>query len=145
MGGIVTNFPSLPFISFPSNVPMNDPTRRDQIIRYLDLAAYHYLNHLNKIKEFYFILIIDIEKPPWILTRYRNNTNLIKGLTNPGFFKPSLDIENVLSRGIGWLSWGQLRKILKSTKGHFRTSASDPFYPCQIPSSYIFSYVPQFH
>jgi hypothetical protein len=40
-------------------------------------------------------------KPPWILTRYRYNQNLIKGLTNPGLFKPPVDIGRLLSRGIG--------------------------------------------
>jgi len=76
------------FISFPSNVPVNDANRRDQVIRYLDLAAYHYLNHPDSVKEFYFVLIIDSEKPPWVLTRYRYNQNLIKGLTSQGLFKP---------------------------------------------------------
>jgi hypothetical protein len=42
----------------------NDP-RGDQIIRYLDLAAYHHLNHRDSMKEFYFVLIIDIEKPTY--------------------------------------------------------------------------------
>jgi hypothetical protein len=48
----------------------SDPIR-DQIIGYLDLAAYHYLNHPDGVKKVYFVLIIDTEKPPWILTRYR--------------------------------------------------------------------------
>jgi len=73
----------------------SDP-RRGQIIRYLDLAAYHYLNHPDGVKEFYFVLIMDTEKPPWILTRYRHNQNLIKGLTNPGLFKPSVDTGKLL-------------------------------------------------
>jgi hypothetical protein len=29
------------------------------------------LNQPDGVKEIYFVLIIDIEKPPWILTRYR--------------------------------------------------------------------------
>jgi hypothetical protein len=73
----------------------SDP-RRDQIIRYLDLAAYHYLNHPDGVKEFYFVLIIDTEKPPWILTRYRYNQNLIKRLTNPGLFKSPVDTSRLL-------------------------------------------------
>jgi hypothetical protein len=48
---------------------MNDDKRRSQIIRYLHLTAYQYLNHPDGVKEFYFVLIIDTEKPPWILTR----------------------------------------------------------------------------
>ena len=106
---------------------MNDDSRRDQIIRYLDLAAYHFLNHPDSVKEFYFVLIIDTEKPPWILTRYRYNQNLIKGLTSPGLFKPPVDTSRFLSKGIGWLSWKQLRKILEITRDQFRTQAERRF------------------
>ncbi|MBM4334212.1 MAG: hypothetical protein FJ117_23885 [Deltaproteobacteria bacterium] len=104
----------------------NDP-QRDQVIRYLDLAAYHYLNHPDSVKEFYFVLIIDTEKPPWILTRYRYNQNLIQGLTKPGLFKPPVDTSRLLSKGISWLSWSQLRKILEITKGQFRTETEKRF------------------
>jgi hypothetical protein len=45
-------------------------------------------NHPDGVKESYFVLIIDTEKPPWVLTRYRYNQNLIKGLTSPGLFDP---------------------------------------------------------
>jgi hypothetical protein len=48
----------------PVNLRTTHDTRRDQIIRYLDLAAYHYLNHADSIKEFYFVLMIDTEKLP---------------------------------------------------------------------------------
>lgn len=109
------------------NLRTTHDSRRDQIIRYLDLAAYHYLNHPDRVKEFYFVLIIDDERPPWVLTRYRNSTNLIKRLTNPGFFKPSPDIESMLSRGIGWLSWNKLRKILEMTRVQYRTEAERRF------------------
>jgi len=104
----------------------NDPGR-DQVIRYLDLAAYHFLNHPDNVKEFYFVLIMDTEKAPWILTRYRYNQNLTKGLTNPGFFKPPMDTTTLLSRGIGWLTWKQLRKILEITKVQFKTEAEKKF------------------
>jgi hypothetical protein len=104
----------------------SDP-RRNQVIRYLDLAAYHYLNHADSVKEFYFVLIIDTEKPPWILTRYRYTHNLSKGLTNPGFFKPTVDISYLLSKGIGWLSWRQLKAILETTREEFRTQVEQKF------------------
>jgi hypothetical protein len=81
----------------------SDP-RRDQIIRYLDLAAYHYLNHPDAVKEFYFVLIIDTEKPPWILTRYKFQHNLINGLTHHGLFQVNQDVSSMLSKGIGWLT-----------------------------------------
>ena len=93
----------------PVNLRTTNDVRRDQIIRYLDLASYHYLNHPDSVKEFYFVLIIDTEKPPWVLTRYRYNQNLIKGLTNPGLFEPPVDAGHLLSKGIGWLSWSSLR------------------------------------
>lgn len=79
------------------------------------------------MKEFYFVLIMDTEKPPWILTHYRYDQNLIKGLTNAGLFKPSMDTGKLLSKGMGWLTWKQLRKILEIEKGHFRTEAERRF------------------
>lgn len=91
------------------NLRTTHDSRRDQVIRYLDLAAYHYLNHPERFKEFYFIFNIDTEKPPWVLTRYRHNQNLIKGITNPGLFEPPVDAGRLLSKGIGWLSWSSLR------------------------------------
>lgn len=111
----------------PVSLKTTNDMRRDQVIRYLDLAAYHYLNHPDSFKEFYFVLIMDTEKPPWVLTRYRYNQNLIKGLTSPGLFKPPVDTSRLLSKGIGWLSWGQLRKILEATRDHFRTQAERRF------------------
>ena len=84
----------------PVSLRTTRDSRRDQVIRYLDLAAYHYLNHPDSVKEFYFVLIIDTDKPPWVLTRYRYNQNLIKGLTNPGLFKASVDVGHLLSKGV---------------------------------------------
>jgi hypothetical protein len=102
-------------------------SRRDQVIRYLDLAAYHYPNHPDGVKELHFVPILDSVKLPWVLTRYWYHQNLIKGLTNPGLFKPPADTNGLLSKGIGWLSWKQLRKILEITKEHFRTDAERRF------------------
>lgn len=127
MRGIVTNIPPLLSISFSLNVPMNDDSRRDQIIRYLDLAAYHYLNHPDRVKEFYFVLIIDTDRPPWILTRYKSPRNLVKGLTHHGLFPVNEDIGSLLSKGIGWLSWNQLRKIFEINKLQFRTPVERRF------------------
>jgi hypothetical protein len=111
----------------PVNLRTTSDPRRDQIIRYLDLAVYHYLNHPDGVKEFYFVLIIDTEKPPWILTRYKYARNLAKGLTPHGLFPVNEDISSLLSKGIGWLSWSQLKKILEITKRHFRTEAERKF------------------
>jgi hypothetical protein len=111
----------------PVSLRTTNDVRRDQVIRYLDLAAYHFLNHPDSVKEFYFVLIMDTEKPPWILTRYRHPANLIKRLTSPGFFKPPIDVNSLLSKGIGWLSWNQLKKILEITKVQFGTQAERKF------------------
>jgi hypothetical protein len=81
----------------------------------------------GSVKKFYFLLIIDSEKPPWVLTRYRYNQNLIKGLPNPCLFKPPVDVSRLLSKGIGLLSWSQLRKILEVTRDQFRTQAEKRF------------------
>jgi hypothetical protein len=111
----------------PVNLRTTSDPRRDQIIRYLDLVAYHYLNHLDGLKEFYFVLIIDTEKPPWVLTRYRYNQNLTKELTSPGLFKPPVDTGRLLSKGVGWLTWSQVKKILEINKLQFRTSTERKF------------------
>jgi hypothetical protein len=111
----------------PVNLRTTHDIRRDQVIRYLDLAAYHYLNHPDRVKEFYFVLITDTDRPPWILTRYRYTHNLLKGLTNPGLFKPPVDVSRLLSKGIGWLSWRQLKAILETTREEFRTQVERKF------------------
>lgn len=49
------------------------------------------------------------------------NQDLIEGLTSPGLFKPPTDVHTVLSEGIDWLSWKKPRKILRTTRGQFRT------------------------
>ncbi len=105
------------------------PVQSRTEIRSLDTwdCSYHYLKHPDSVKEFYFVLIIDTEKPPWVLTRYRYNQNLIKGLTNPGLFKPPVDTSGLLSKGIGWLSWSQLKRIFEITIGQFRTSLEKKF------------------
>ena len=100
---------------------------RNQIIRYLDLAAYHYLYPPDRVKEFYFILITGSEKPPWILTRYRSPKNLRKGLTDPGLFATREDFANLLSKGIGWLSWGKVKEILTIIKEEFKTPVEKRF------------------
>jgi hypothetical protein len=111
----------------PVNLRTTSDPRRDQIIRYLDLASYHYLNHPDRVKEFYFVLIIDTEKPPWILTRYKSPRNLAKGLTPHGLFPVNEDIGSLLSKGIGWLSWSQVKKILEVNKLQFRTPVERRF------------------
>ena len=111
----------------PISLRTSNDVRRDQVIRYLDLAAYHFLNHPDAVKEFYFVLIMDTEKPPWLLTRYKSQRNLAKGLTHHGLFPANEDIASLLSKGIGWLTWKQVREILEVTKGQFITTTEQRF------------------
>jgi len=100
---------------------------RNQIIRYLDLASYHHLNYPGGVREFYLILITDTEESPWILTHYRLSKNLIDDLTGPGLFGIRKDINEILTKGIGWISWNQLKEILKKVREEFRTQAERKF------------------
>jgi hypothetical protein len=111
----------------PVNLRTTNDPRRDQIIRYLDLASYHFLNHQDRVKEFYFVLIIDTDNPPWVLTRYKSQRNLDKGLTHHGLFPVNEDIGSLLSKGIGWLSWSQVKRILEVNKLQFRTPVERRF------------------
>ena len=98
------------------------------MIRYLDLAAYHYLNPPKGVREFYFILITEADKPPWILTRYRSMSNLRKGLTDPGLFaKTQKEVITELSRAIGWLSLERLKQILQATRQDLKTRSEQRF------------------
>jgi hypothetical protein len=44
-----------------------------------------------------------------------------------GLFPVNEDICSLLSNGIGWLSWGQLKRILEITRIQFRTQAEKRF------------------
>ena len=104
----------------------HDPDR-NQIIRYLDLASYHHLNYPGGVSEFFLILITDTEESPWILTHYRCSKNLLEELTAPGFFGVRKDISEILAKGIGWISWNQLKETLKKAREEFRTQAEKRF------------------
>ena len=82
---------------------------------------------IHRVKEFYFVLIIDTDKPPWVLTRYKSQRNLDKGLTHHGLFSVNEDIGSLLSKGIGWLTWKQVKKILEGIKAEFRTEPKRKF------------------
>jgi hypothetical protein len=91
------------------------------------LAAHHFLNHPDRVKEFYFVLIIETERPPWVLTRYKSQLNLHRGLTHHGLFQVNEDIGSLLSRGMGWLSWGQVKKIFEINRLQSRTPVEKRF------------------
>jgi hypothetical protein len=79
------------------------------------------------LNEFYLILTIRSEKPPWILTLYGSPRNLRKGLTDPGLFAIAEEVANLLSKGIGWLSWRQVKDILAIVREEFKTKVEKRF------------------
>jgi hypothetical protein len=85
------------------------------------------LNRPDSVKEFYFVLTIDTERPPWILTRHKCPSNPLKGLTNRGLSPVNEGISSLLSKGIGWLTKKQLRMILEIAKGQFKTEGERKF------------------
>lgn len=113
----------------PLSLRTTHDRHRDQVIRYLDLAAYHYLNSpTGDGEEFYFILITDLDEVPWILTRYRSSRSILRGLTDLGFFGSNKnEIGKLLSNSVGWLSWGRLREILNANREKFKTNAEKRF------------------
>ena len=40
-------------------------------------------------------------------------------LTSPGLFKPSVDVRRLFSKGFGWLTWNQIKKILEINRLQF--------------------------
>jgi hypothetical protein len=105
---------------------------RNQIIRYLDLAAYHFLNYPGSAIDFYLILITDTEESPKVLTQYRFPKRIIEGLAGPGLFGNRKDIGDRLAKGLGWISWHNVNDILKSTRKEFRM-AERKFLDDMIP------------
>jgi hypothetical protein len=96
----------------------HDPDR-NQIIRYLDLAAYHHLNYPGAVRDFYLILIMDTDEPPRVLTHCLLPKKLIEELSGPGLFGNRSDIIDLLVKGTGWISWHNLNQLLKRTRDEF--------------------------
>ena len=48
-----------------SSAMINHTIQPENVKRFVNL------NHPDGVKEVYFVLIIDTEKPPWVPTRYR--------------------------------------------------------------------------
>jgi hypothetical protein len=100
---------------------------RNQIIRYLDLAAYHFLNYPGSAIDFYLILITDTEEPPMVLTHYLLPKKLIEGISSGGLFGIRHHLFDLLAEGTGWISWDNLNKILKNTRDQFQTQVEKHF------------------
>ncbi len=53
--------------------------------------------------------------------------NLRKGLTNPGLFASQEEAIDLLSKGIGWLSWSRIKEILTFIREEFGTGVERSF------------------
>lgn len=96
---------------YRSAIQPGHPTnsRRDQIIRYLDAAAFHYW----PTREIYLVLLTDTSEEPVILSQYRNPQRIFEGLTQTDPFVDYDQLSNTLARNIGWATWQNLSHILK--------------------------------
>jgi hypothetical protein len=86
------------------------PFREEQIIRYLDLAAYHHYSY--DCQNVYLLLISNDPQEPAQLTRHRNPREIEEKLTK---IRPHVDYKKVsaaLAKNIGWISWGILLRML---------------------------------
>ena len=88
-------------------------TRRDQIARYLDAAAFNYWPDSNTKREILFILLTDDEVEPEILSRYRSPEIVLACLTPVRPFIDYEQVSEVLARNVGWTTWGNLLHILE--------------------------------
>ena len=86
------------------------PIGKGQILRYLDLAAYHYYS--QSCQNVYFLLITKDQREPHELTRYRDPKEIEPKLTK---IRPHADYKRVsaaLAQNIGWISWADILEII---------------------------------
>ena len=86
------------------------PIGKGQIIRYLDLAAYHFYS--RSCEKVHLLLISNDESEPEALTKYRNPREIEPKLTK---IRPYVDYRRVsaaLAQNIGWISWNDILEIL---------------------------------
>lgn len=87
---------------------------RDQVIRYLDLLAYHY--HTGNCKDAYFLLITNDSNEPPLLTKYREPKEIESGLSR---IRPHVDYKSIsaaLAHNLGWISWKAIVQILEDIR-----------------------------
>jgi hypothetical protein len=87
---------------------------RDQVIRYLDLLAYHY--HGCNCKDAYFLLITNDSSEPPLLTKYRDPKEIEPGLSR---IRPHVNyrtISTTLAHNLGWISWKGMVQILEAIR-----------------------------
>jgi len=96
----------------PVQMKGSGSSKRDQIIRYLDAAAFHFLSDSQSRGEIHFILLTDTEKEPEILSHYRNPQNILEHLTQARPFVNYEEVSRMLARNVGWGTWSDLLEIL---------------------------------
>ena len=87
------------------------PIGKDQIIRYLDLVAYHYYS--QNCENVYLLLITDDTKEPTLLTKYRNPKEIEHRVTR---IRPHVDYKKIsaaLANNVGWISWKAILQVLE--------------------------------
>lgn len=86
---------------------------RDQIIRYLDVAAFNCIKNTDVMPEIYLILLTDTKTEPPALTRYRDCMQVAVGLSRKRPYINYEQVSRMLARNIGWVTWADLLHILK--------------------------------
>jgi hypothetical protein len=87
----------------------------DQVIRYLDLLAYHY--HSCNSNDAYFLLVTNDPKEPQLLTKYRDPKKIEPRLSR---IRPHVDykrISTTLAHNLRWISWKAILEILEEMRG----------------------------
>ena len=115
-------FLEVPPISILTECKYRSRIENTQIIRYLDIAAYHYCSH--NCEEVYFLLISKHQSEPPQLTRYRNPREIELRLTKD---RPHVDYKRAsiaLANNIGWISWMDILRMLEDLS-HTRLTYSE--------------------
>jgi hypothetical protein len=110
------NFVLIVETKYGSTVTKENPQKgtRDQVIRYLDLLAYHY--HGCNCKDAYFLLITNDPNEPPLLTKYRDPKEIEPGLSR---IRPHVDYKSIstaLAHNLGWISWKGILQTLEEIR-----------------------------
>ena len=101
---------------YRSTIQKENPRKgtRDQVIRYLDLLAYHYYS--CNFKDVYFLLVTNDSNEPQLLTNYRDPKEIEPGLSK---IRPHVDYKSIstaLAHNLGWISWKAVLQILEEMR-----------------------------
>ena len=87
------------------------PVDEDQIIRYLDLIAFH--RYQNNCEDTYFILLTAAKTEPEVLKKYRDPEQIRARINE---LRPFVNYNNLcanLAQNLGWLSWKSILHIIE--------------------------------